>query len=228
MARQPRLVLPDKVHHVVARGANKTAMFTSGSEKERYLRRFSLVAKEEKVSILGYCIMDNHIHMLLIPSTEMGLAHLFRRIHTWWAMTFNRLHGRSGPLLQGRFHSSPLKEDHYLTALRYVELNPRRAHLVRRAEDFTHSSARARLAGKPDPFVVIATIETRPQFSREEWRAYLEIPDRETEEALRRAAPSSLPCGPSEWIQELEQRFRRKLAWSPPGHRVRKQSFVAS
>lgn len=55
MARKPRIVLPDVVHHVVARGANRTALFTSGSEKERYLRRFSLVAADEKVLVLGYC-----------------------------------------------------------------------------------------------------------------------------------------------------------------------------
>ena len=112
---------------------------------------FSLIAAEEKVAVQGYCIMDNHVHRLLTPQSANGLARLFRRVHTWWAMTFNRKHGRSGPLMQGRFHSSPLSEDHYLTALRYVELNPQRAKLVRRAEDFTFSSARARLAGKDDP-----------------------------------------------------------------------------
>jgi putative transposase len=229
MARKPRIVLPDRVHHVVARGANKTAMFTNGSEKERYLRRLSLVAEEEKVWVLGYCIMDNHVHLLLTPQTANGLARMFRRIHTWWAMTFNRTHGRSGPLLQGRFHSSPLSEDHYWTALRYVELNPRRAHLVRRAEDFTFSSARARLAGKPDPFVVMGNAAMRKHFTRVEWRAYLEIPDPEGEEELRKAAPSSLPCGSNEWIRELEQRFHRKLSWSPPGpHASCKQSCSVS
>ncbi len=98
-------------------GANKTILFANGSEKERYLRRFSLIAAEEKVSVQGYCIMDNHVHWLT-PSSVDGLARLFRRVHTRWAMMFNRRHGRSGPLMQGRFHSSPLSEGHYLTALR--------------------------------------------------------------------------------------------------------------
>lgn len=217
MARKPRIVLPDVVHHVVSRGANKTNLFANGFEKERYLRRFSLVAAEEKVSVQGYCIMDNHVHWLLTPSSTYGLARLFRRVHTWWAMTFNRKHGRSGPLMQGRFHSSPLSEDHYLTALRYVEVNPRRAKLVRRAEDFTFSSARARLAGRDDPFVSITAVKTRRSYTREEWRTFLEHSDHDRETALRKALPSSLPCGNGDWIHSLEQGFHRKLAWSPPG-----------
>lgn len=135
MARGPRVVLPNVVHHVVSRGNDKMAIFRNGHEKELYLRRFSLVAAEEKVWVQGYCIMDNHVHWLLTPTTANGLARLFRRVHTWWAMTFNRKHGRTGHLMQGRFHSSPLSEDHYWTALRYVELNPQRARLVRQAED---------------------------------------------------------------------------------------------
>jgi len=164
-----------------------------------------------------FCIMDNHVHWLLTPTSAQGLARLFRRVHTWWAMTFNRRHGRSGPLMQGRFHSSPLSEDHYWTALRYVELNPRRANLVRHAEDFTFSSARARLAGEDDPFVVLAEIGTRKQFSCDEWRSFLEHPDPDRDQALRKALPSSLPCGSSDWIRDLEQQFQRKLTCSPPG-----------
>ncbi len=145
MARQPRIVLPNVVHHVVSRGANKTILFANGSEKERYLRRFSLIAAEEKVLVQGYCIMDNHVHWLLTPTSAHGLARLFRRVHTWWAMTFNRKHRRSGPLMQGRFHSSPLSEDHYWTALRYVELNPRRAKLEMRRGTRDLAQSRAQL-----------------------------------------------------------------------------------
>ncbi len=216
MARKPRIVLPNVAHHVVARGTNKTAMFKSGSEKQTYLRRFSIVAEEEKVLILGYCIMDNHVHWLLTPTSANGLARLFRRIHTWWAMTFNRRHGRTGHLLQGRYHSSPLSEDHYWAALRYVELNPLRANLVRSGDDFTFSSALARLDGNPDPYVNLSMIETRKEFTNAEWRAFLDIPDTGGDRELRNAEPSSLPCGRSDWIQDLEKRFNRKLTWRPP------------
>jgi putative transposase len=108
MPRTPRVVLENVVHHVVSRGNNRMRIFTSRAEKQQYLRRFCVIADEEKVLVHGYCLMDNHVHWLLTPTTATGLARLFRRAHTWWALTFNRKHGRSGHLLEARFHSSPL------------------------------------------------------------------------------------------------------------------------
>jgi putative transposase len=228
MPRTPRVVLVDVVHHVVARGANRMRMFANRSEKQQYLRRFCLIAGEEKVLIHGYCLMDNHVHWLLTPTSSKGLARLFRRAHTWWAMVFNRKHDHSGPLFQGRYHSSPLSEDHYWTALRYVELNPRRAGMVGKAEDFEFSSARAHLADGHHSRVPLADVPTRQQFTRPEWREFLERNDFPRETALRRAQPLSRPCGNSEWIHELESRLGRKLTWSPPGRPPATNHFTAN
>ncbi len=217
MPRTPRVVLVNVVHHIVSRGNNRMRIFTCRAEKQQYLRRFCAIAEEEKVLVHGYCLMDNHVHWLLTPTTVTGLAHLFRRAHTWWALTFNRKHGRSGHLLQARYHSSPLSEDHYWTALRYVELNPRRAKIVGRPEDFEFSSARAHLTDQQNPCVSLAPIQTRQAFTRLEWREFLTRTDFVGEAALRRALPASKPCGNAEWIRGLEARFRRKLSLSPPG-----------
>jgi putative transposase len=217
MPRTPRVVLENVVHHVVSRGNDRMRIFTCGAEKQQYLRRFCLIAEEEKVLVHGYCLMDNHVHWLLTPTTATGLARLFRRAHTWWALTFNRKHGRSGHLLEARFHSSPLSEDHYWTALRYVELNPRRAKIVGRAEDFEFSSARAHLTGVPDPRVTLVKVPTRQQFTQSQWLEFLGRTDLARETALRQAQALSRPCGKTEWIRSLEARFQRKLAWSPPG-----------
>ena len=129
MARMARLVLAETAHHVVARGVNGTRLFRHGFDKKKYLQRFGQIAVEEKVLIHGYCLMSNHVHWILSPASEDGLARLFRRAHTWWAMWFNRRTGRTGHLFQSRYHSSPLGDNHYWTALRYVEVNPRRAKL---------------------------------------------------------------------------------------------------
>ena len=171
--------------------------------------------------------MDNHVHWLLTPSTVTGLARLFRRAHTWWALTFNRKHGRSGHLLQARYHSSPLSEDHYWTALRYVELNPRRAKIVVRPEDFEFSSARAHLTGQQNPCVPLAPVQTRQGFTQSEWREFLCRTDFAAEAALRRALPASKPCGNAEWIRGLEARFRRKLTSSPPGRPAATKCSIA-
>jgi putative transposase len=202
-------------------------IFTCRAEKQLYLHRFCLIAAEENVLIRGFCLMDNHVHWLLTPTTVTGLARLFRRAHTWWAATFNRKHGRSGHLLQGRFHSCPLSEDHYWTALRYVELNPRRAHIAARPEDFEFSSARAHLSGDSNLPVPLASVPTRQQFTRSEWREFLGRTDLARETALRHAQPLSRPCGNTTWMRGLEERFHRKLAWSPPGRPATANQFAA-
>ena len=227
MPRTPRVVLVNVVHHVVSRGNNHMRIFTCRAEKQLYLLRFCRMAQEERVLVHGYCLMDNHVHWLLTPTTPTGLARLFRRAHTWWALTFNRKHGRTGHLLQARFHSSPLSEDHYWTALRYVELNPRRANLVQKPEEFEFSSARAHLTGLPDPAAPLVDVKTRQGFSRSQWREFLSRTDLPRETALRRALPASRPCGNADWIRKLEARFHRKLAWSPPGHHHASNYFTA-
>jgi putative transposase len=216
MPRTPRVVLTNVVHHVVSRGNDRMRIFTSRVEKLEYLQRFCLIAGEEKVLVHGYCLMDNHEHWLLTPTTITGLARLFRRAHTWWALTFNRRHGRTGHLLEARFHSSPLSEDHYWTALRYVELNPLRAKIVGQPEDFEFSSARAHVTGE-DSRVALAPVLTRQGFTKTQWREFLSRTDPARETALRKALPASRPCGNAEWVRTLEARLCRKLAWSPPG-----------
>lgn len=222
MPRTPRVVLVNVVHHAVSRGNDRMRIFTCRAEKQQYLRRFCVIADEEKVLVHGYCLMDNHVHWLLTPTTVTGLARLFRRAHTWWALTFNRKHGRTGHLLQARYHSSPLSEDHYWTALRYVELNPRRARakIVSQPEDFEFSSARAHMTGQHDPSITLAPVQTRQGFTPTQWREFLSRTDFARETALRQALPASRPCGNAEWVRGLELRFRRKLVWSPPGRPV--------
>jgi putative transposase len=217
MARSPRLVLEDTAHHVVARGVNRQRIFRHGFDKRKYLKRFAEVAAEEKVQVHGYCLMDNHVHWILTPATEQGLARLFRRVHTWWAMRFNRLTERCGHLFQNRFHSSPLAESHYWTALRYVEVNPRRAGLVKRLEDWEFSSAQAHLGGSPDPLIDLAQLVGRRRFTPAQWREFLENTDREREQELQRALPGSRPCGSSDWIRSLEEKLKRRLRWQPRG-----------
>jgi putative transposase len=194
MPRTPRIVMENVVHHVVSRGNDHTRIFTSRAEKQQYLRHFCVIASEEKVHVHGYCLMDNHEHWMLTPTTATGLARLFRRVHTWWALTFGRKHGRTGHLLQARFHSSPLSEDHYWTALRYVELNPRRAKIASRPEDFEFSSARAHVTGEYDPQFPLAPVLIRQGFMQPQWRELLSRADLTRETALRKVLPASRPA----------------------------------
>mgnify|MGYP001597168246 FL=1 len=229
MPRTPRLVLTDVVHHVVARGVNRCEIFANGFEKAKYLKRFGQVAEEEKVLIHGYCLLRNHVHWLLTPATPDGLARLFNRVHTWWALWFNRKHHRTGHLFQSRYYSSPLGESHYWTALRYVELNPKRAGLSQRLDDWDYSSARSHLSGMPDPLLSLAPMRGRRSFSAAQWRDFLEETDQTTPAQLRLAQAASRPCGNPSWLTGLEQKYHRKLAWSPAGRpkQTRRATYAA-
>ena len=226
MARTSRLVLENVAHHVVARGVGHMKIFRNGFDKRKYLTHLALLAKEERVLVHAYCLMDNHVHLILTPSDPNGLARLFRRMHTWWAMKLNRWLERCGHVFQNRFHSSPLDENHYWTAMRYVEVNPRRAGLPTRLEDWELSSAKAHLAGVQDPLVPLAEEIGRRRFTAAQWREFLDGADAEQEERhLRSSLKSSRPCGTPEWIVTLEEKFKRKLSSSPRG---RPQSVLLS
>lgn len=217
MPRSSRFVLPDVVHHVVARGVNRQRIFANGFDKAKYLKRFAKVAEEEKVLIHGYCLMDNHVHWLVTPTTAHGLARVFLRVHTWWAMVYNQKHNRVGHLFQSRYQSAALSESHYWSALRYVELNPRKAKLVRQAEDWPFSSAKAHVNGNPDPHLPLVPVVTRKRFNANDWRTFLRAIDDSHIQAIRAATKTNRPCGDLPWIQRLEKQHRRKLAPSPPG-----------
>ena len=217
MARVSRFVLENVVHHVVARGVNRQRIFETGYEKNKYLKRFAKVAEEEKVLVHGFCLMDNHVHWLLTPATPKGLARLFQRVHTWWAVVFNRKHRRTGHLFQNRYHSSPLDEQHYWEALRYVELNPKKAGLVRHAGDCEFSSARQHLTGRLELRINLVPVKTRKRLSIADWRVFLRTSDAQKERLIRRASATSRPCGSDDWISKIESEHNRRLAWLPPG-----------
>lgn len=217
MPRTSRFILVDVVHHVVARGCARTKLFLNNSEKIQYLERFSKVAEEEKVLVHGYCLMDNHVHFILTPTTPDGLAKLFQRVHTWWAIVFNRRHNRVGHLFQNRYFSSPLGEDHYWAALRYVEVNPTRAKLVKQPQDFPFSSARAHSTSNGRSPIPLQPVVTRTQFTPEEWKIYLLGDDPEIAIALRRALSGSRPVGNKDWLEQLGRIANRHLSWRPPG-----------
>ena len=220
MARQKRYVKVGEPVHATARGANRTRIFRHGFDKRKYLQRFALVAEEEGVEVHGYCIMDNHVHFLLVPTgNKLAIGRLFLRVHTWWAQHFNKVTGRSGHLFQSRFHSCVLDSAHYFDAMRYIDLNPKTARLVSNPADFPFSSAHAHLTGQPDPFLVLMMDTWRHQFSNSprRYREFLNETRREQQQRLEKALQNGFPLGSDDWIAQLEQESHRRLHPAPPG-----------
>ena len=103
------------------------------------------------VAVWSYCVMPNHVHLIVVPSVSDGLAKALGETHRRYTRGVNFRQKWRGYLWQGRFGSVVMDEPHLTAATRYVEMNPVRARLVQRPEDWPWSSAAAHIAGWPDP-----------------------------------------------------------------------------
>ena len=141
MPRIARIVLPNTPHHVTQRGNRRQKTFFNQSDYKVYLNLLFKWADYFQVNIDAYCLMPNHVHLILRPSNLTGMTNAMREIHRSYTLTINRRYGWQGCLWQGRFFSVPLDEEHFENAIRYVELNPVRAHIVTDPTKYPWSSA---------------------------------------------------------------------------------------
>lgn len=169
MPRAARLVLPGVPHHVTQRGNRRQPTFFRDEDYALYLALLRHGCRKSETSVWAWCLMPNHVHLVLVPSHSDGLRAALAPAHTRYTMEINRREGWRGHLWQSRFASFPMDEPHVHACLRYVELNPVRARLVERPEDWRWSSARAHLGlaadGLTDPSAASARID--------DWCAFL-------------------------------------------------------
>jgi putative transposase len=143
MPRGPRLIVPDVALHIVQRGHNRQDCFLHESDYLVYLANLRDLLAKTRCALHAYCLMTNHVHLLLTPSTLDGCARLMRNLGQRYVQYFNRRHERSGTLWEGRFHSCLVDSARYVVACyRYVERNPVRAGMVEAAGDYPWSSCR--------------------------------------------------------------------------------------
>jgi len=147
MARPLRLVLPNSLYHVIARGNERKAVFRDDDDRRRYLGRLAHYRERDGFLVLAYCLMGNHIH-LAIETGEVGLPKTMAGLQSSYTQAFNRKHRRVGHLFQGRYKAMLVDKDAYGQALiRYIHRNPVEAGIVRRDSDYEWSSAKAWLRG---------------------------------------------------------------------------------
>jgi putative transposase len=115
-----RVVAVGVPHHVTQRGNNRQQVFFSDAQRRHYLTLLGEHAVRSGLGILGYCLMPNHIHAVVVPTAEVSMAQAFGHTHNAYARHFNALRSRSGHLWQNRFYSTPMDDAHLLRALQYV------------------------------------------------------------------------------------------------------------
>ncbi|MHC4789575.1 MAG: transposase, partial [Planctomycetota bacterium] len=162
--------------------------------------------------------MTNHVHMILVPELADSLGQAMRTMHTAYTAYVNRHQGFSGHLWQGRFHSCPMDESHLWSAIRYVERNPVRAGLVRRAEEYPWSSARGHCGIRHD--AILADDLAWPDWLSN-WRAWLRDEDEAEVTLIRKQTKTGRPWGPKAFIGKLERLLGRSLTPSKRGPKPR-------
>jgi len=143
MPRVARIVIPGCPHHITQRGNNRQDVFFVDGDRVRYLEILAEQSERFGLTVDGYCLMTNHVHLVATPAGPESLAKAVGRTHWLYTQYVNRLHGRCGHLWQNRFYSCTLDETHFWPAMVYVERNPVRAKRVRRAWEYPWSSAAA-------------------------------------------------------------------------------------
>lgn len=215
MPRTARLVVPGLPHHVTHRGNHRQRTFYSGADYRLYLRYLAAECLESATAIWAWCLMPNHVHLILVPAVERGLASAVGRTHARYTRAINARQEWTGHLWQDRFASFVMDERYLLACARYVELNPVRAGLAGRAEEWPWSSARAHLGGPAD-----GVTDPAPLLERwPDWRGVLdEDLDDEVREAIRARERSGHPLGGESFLRRLSALTGRRLE---PGRRGR-------
>jgi putative transposase len=221
--RHARIVFPGVPHHVTQRGNHRERVFFGHGDQETYLRLLQTYAMEQGIEVAAYCLMSNHVHLVVIPSNAKGLCLALKAVHSQYAQRVNRMRDQNGHLWQGRYFSSPLDSNYFLNAVRYVELNPVRAGIVTKAEEFAWSSAPAHCGLRNDSLI---DLRRRPHILAgiANWSRWLAegVAD-ESLETLRRNGSQNLPCGSTEFVGQLERIAGRDLRFRPQGREAETQ-----
>ena len=214
MARLARVIIPGVPHHITQRGNRKLETFFCDEDYRVYIGLMAEWCSRLAVAIWAYCLMPNHVHLIAVPSSEDGLRRSIGEAHRRYSRRVNFREGWRGHLWQGRFASFPMDEQHLLRVVRYVELNPVRAGLVEKPEDYPWSSATAHISGHDDELVKIAPLLEMV----DDWRKFLseKLTDPELD-SIRFHERTGRPLGSKDFIDRLEKQIARTLRPKKPG-----------
>ena len=120
MSRIARIVLPGYPHHITQRGVRSQLIFFTDKDRDEYLHLLDRQGRRFGVRFLAYCLMSNHVHLVVVPETEKSLARAIGEAHRLYTKHINAREGVKGYLFQGRFYSCPLDELHFFASIRYI------------------------------------------------------------------------------------------------------------
>ncbi|MGC6327883.1 transposase [Rhizorhabdus sp. FW153] len=207
MARLARFILPGTPHHVTQRGNGRQQTFFGDDDYAAYRDLLAEHCAAHGVAVWSWVLMPNHVHLILVPEHPDSLRRALSKVHRAYAGRIHAREKRTGHFWQGRFGCVAMDEDHLLAALRYVALNPVRARLAARPQDWRWSSVHALL----DPATgdgltdTAAVIERVPDFA-----AMLQSGEDEARSTLlRRSESTGRPLGDAAFLDHIEATLGR-------------------
>ena len=218
MVRIARIVASGLPHHVTQRGNRRQQTFFVEEDYAEYRRLPVASCARCGTQTWAYCLMPNHVHLVMVPGRDEGLRCALAEAHRSYTRTINFRQGWRGHLWQECFHSFVMDEPHLLAAVRYVERNPVRAGLCQTAEEWPWSSARAHLRGADDELVRVGPmLDLSP-----DWESYLAAPESDLlGDRLQLHARTGRPLGSEDFVKRIEARLGRVLRPQKPGPKLR-------
>jgi putative transposase len=222
MPRPLRPIADGLIYHVINRGNNRQTVFENDGDYAAFLKAIADLKERKPFDLYGYCLMGNHIHMLVRPR-EYSISRIAQSLLVSHTQRYHRFHGTSGHVWQGRFKSPVIQDDeHLLTVLRYIEANPLRAKMVERAGDYPWSSFACHGLGRSDPLLDPVAgydaLASYPAARQRRWSAYVQGTPEEAElAAIRRSSETGLPYGEKAWVDRLCRKLKLDLTIRPPG-----------
>lgn len=222
MPRRARMYLPGLPYHIVQRGNNREACFIEPENYLFYLELWKELSARYGVAVHAYVLMTNHVHFLVTPNNETAISNTMKVAGSRYAQYINKKYRRTGTLWEGRHRASLVQSDRYLlTCMRYIELNPARAQMVARPEEYRWSSYGINAWGDHgwlqhhEEYLRLGpTPETRGHAYRELFRAHL---SEEDIHLIRKAAHYCQPVGSDYFRQQIEQKYGIKLGYMERG-----------
>ncbi|MDH5650958.1 MAG: transposase [Gammaproteobacteria bacterium] len=227
MPRRARKYLKELPYHIVQRGNNREACFIEEENYRFYLELWEKIARQKGVAVHAWCLMTNHIHFLLTPQDETGISETLKMVGSRYAQYINKKYKRTGTMWEGRHRSSLVQEGKYLlSCYRYIELNPVRANMVQRPEEYVWSSYGVNGWGDESWITPHVEYSALGQTTEERCHAYRSLFKYQISEEdlhlFRKAAHYSQPVGDDRFRKQIEEKYGIKFGNMGRG-RPRKQ-----
>jgi putative transposase len=223
MPRKPRFFLAGVANHVIQRGNNKDAVFFEEEDYFKYLTILNEAATKQGVKIHAYVLMTNHIHLLATSETTSGISLAMQQTGRFYVPYINYKYKRTGTLWEGRFKSSLVSDELYVLAcMRYIEMNPVRAHMVQAPQDYKWSSYHSNVLGVFDPIIsehvsYKGLARSRKKQQEAYKNLFLEHLDEKILSNIRNCAQTGTPLGNNKFKTQIESKLKIKVGYNTRG-----------